>query len=463
MIKLRCLFLIFSAIALVMNLFAGGIALSGAGARAMSMGGAFRGLADDYSAIFWNPAGIAYANNNTIALLSPIIIPKGEYTTSIQTWPGLHSGKQKTADKTWVLPNIYYVHEGNHSFNYGIGIYVPYGLGATWDMIDLPNTMYKDINNDGQLEAIPLTWPAGFPKEEFVSSISIIDAHPTLSYKISDQLSVGAGMSIYYGNIEITKFIPDATYSTYLPKIMKLNGTGYGFGANMGVFYRPNAVLSLGLSGKLPGTVKLKGDASIDVYLNNVTAPSVGLTQPSIIKMKPDAEATIDLPADAGVGIAWKVKPNWTCSADVVWTGWKSFDCINIELDGQTPQGTAIPDSKLETQWKNTYRYSIGTEYLFPKNISGRLGFFIDESPIPDNTLNPTWPDVSTKYSYNLGFGLPVSNKMYFDFQYENMQFAKREINGGVVINSETGLYENMPGKYQTTIQEFNLSLQYHF
>ena len=40
----------------------------GIGARAMSMGGAFTALADDASAVFWNPAGLAQLTDNQFFL-----------------------------------------------------------------------------------------------------------------------------------------------------------------------------------------------------------------------------------------------------------------------------------------------------------------------------------------------------------------------------------------------------------
>ena len=41
------------------TVLANGLNLNGFGAKAVAMGGAFVGLADDYTAVFWNPAGIA--------------------------------------------------------------------------------------------------------------------------------------------------------------------------------------------------------------------------------------------------------------------------------------------------------------------------------------------------------------------------------------------------------------------
>lgn len=40
----------------------------GIGARAMSMGGAFTAVADDASAVFWNPAGLAQLTDNQLFL-----------------------------------------------------------------------------------------------------------------------------------------------------------------------------------------------------------------------------------------------------------------------------------------------------------------------------------------------------------------------------------------------------------
>ena len=39
--------------------FAGGYNLAGVGSKALAMSGAYRAIADDYSALYWNPAGLA--------------------------------------------------------------------------------------------------------------------------------------------------------------------------------------------------------------------------------------------------------------------------------------------------------------------------------------------------------------------------------------------------------------------
>lgn len=56
--KIPLTLLILSLLSFTSLLFAGGFALSGVGSRATSMAGAFRGLADDATAMYWNPAGL---------------------------------------------------------------------------------------------------------------------------------------------------------------------------------------------------------------------------------------------------------------------------------------------------------------------------------------------------------------------------------------------------------------------
>lgn len=54
------------------SLSANGLNLNGLGSKAISMGGAFIGQADDYSAVFWNPAGLTQAWTRDSRCSSPI-------------------------------------------------------------------------------------------------------------------------------------------------------------------------------------------------------------------------------------------------------------------------------------------------------------------------------------------------------------------------------------------------------
>ena len=63
------------------NAFASGFQLNEQGARALAMGGAFAGLANDPSALYFNPAGITQLRGTNFYFGTTLIMPLGTYKT----------------------------------------------------------------------------------------------------------------------------------------------------------------------------------------------------------------------------------------------------------------------------------------------------------------------------------------------------------------------------------------------
>jgi len=72
------------AAVLTTGLFANGLNLNGFGARSAAMGGAFVGLADDFSAVFWNPAGAAGFRQTTYGFYATDLVPSATFKMSIR-------------------------------------------------------------------------------------------------------------------------------------------------------------------------------------------------------------------------------------------------------------------------------------------------------------------------------------------------------------------------------------------
>ena len=173
---LLVLFLI--SIFAVSSLFANGLSLNSIGPRALGMGGAMVGLADDPTAIYWNPAGLA-GQNSSLYAFGTDIIPFGTYKFAPY---GIDA---KTKTNHYASPNLFANYSmGNLAF--GLGIYVPAGLGAEYNGDDL--TM---LSNGYSLE-----WK---------SKIAVIDIAPTIAYKINDMFSIGVTGNIFYGMFDMDR------------------------------------------------------------------------------------------------------------------------------------------------------------------------------------------------------------------------------------------------------------------
>ena len=247
--QLRSILLSAMMLLIIGQLFAGGFALSGVGSKATALGGAFRALADDGSAMYWNPAGLAFQDENSVSLGGTFILPSASWEPTAAyaaANPGYQAKEYEAEKSLRAFPNLLVTMAKNERIKYGLGVFVPYGLGTTWSAYENPSSA--------------LIYQGGFPENDMLSSIQVIDVHPTIAYKLLDNLSLGAGLSLYYGNIHIAQLEIMPT-SVFTPVTFDMAGKGIGFGANLGVMYQPLEKLSLGLSGKIPSDIPLKGDA----------------------------------------------------------------------------------------------------------------------------------------------------------------------------------------------------------
>ena len=140
---------------------ANGLNLNSLGSRALAMGGAFVGLADDFSAIFWNPAGIAQFNQQYFGFYGTGIMPSGKYKMEVPV-PGVGTMtlvNAQTKSKTYLGGLAAYYYPVTEKMVAGFGVYSPSGLGANWDGADFAaisegETTYIIDGKEVKLEAI---------------------------------------------------------------------------------------------------------------------------------------------------------------------------------------------------------------------------------------------------------------------------------------------------------------------
>src|SRR5262245_40446774 len=114
--------------------WASGYSLYEQGARALGMGGAFTAAPIDPSAIFYNPAGIAFFDTGQQLMISTNLIAFGSEFAGEAPSPG-YGVHEETEDKVFFPIAGYYVrHAGNVSA--GLGIYEPFGLEVAWKSPD---------------------------------------------------------------------------------------------------------------------------------------------------------------------------------------------------------------------------------------------------------------------------------------------------------------------------------------
>lgn len=484
---LVCIF-IFSAT----SIFGAGVGLTGIGARATALAGCYRGVANDWSAMYWNPAGLTQIKGMHVGGSFEMVTPGAKYTLSQNVPPfGVYKTSEfENESKTFYIPAFGVVY-GTEKMSFGLSVYAPFGLGSEWDAM---NT--SDYNSQ-------------YPEFDFFSDLQIIDIHPTFAYQVSEKLSVGVGFSFVLADIAIRS--PKTTMNSllfdpanaalkqgvlepmglaesafdynYILTESELEGTGTGFGFNFGIKYDLTEDFSIGLSGCYYNDIILDGKISATTYFeeNNID-PAVlqqlsgtldgmiaaGLLdeaskksilgvysgQKDVVYDKAPGEATLPLPMTLGVGLAYTGIENLLVSTDISWTQWSSWDIINIDMDNGVK-------SELVENWEDGIRFGLGLEYKLMEPLTFRAGYYTEPSAIPDETLSITIADINRRHAINAGLSYKLGMLDLYA-SYEKIIIGDREVDNWVPSSDKTD-YENMAGTYKMTVNNIMFGIGYNF
>ena len=413
---------------------ANGLNLNSLGTRALSMGGAFVGLADDFSAIFWNPAGMSQFNKRYLGFYGTDIIPSGSYLLQIPTPEGLLTAVDaKTQTKHYLSGLLAYYQPINENLVAGIGVYVPSGLGSVWDGDDFAN-----LSNH-----ITYQWE---------SKIGLVTVSPGISYKINDMVSVGAAININYGTFSLKRWAGNVEEFDLGQYDLSLNG--WGIGATAGILVKATEKLSLGATIRLPSRIKFSGDVSLSNI--NLLPGFSESTQAETVSPH------LTFPLWLAGGVAFRPLPKLTLTGDLQWTQWSILDQVELMFIDSSWNAfmTQSGENIMHLDWKSALQIRFGAEYMLKDNLALRGGYYYDPTPQPDTTMNFLLPTFSFNV-FTLGLGYSL-NGLVIDLGFEYLAGSGRDIPYAKWAIDPAYTHAE-PGAYDMSIVVPNISISYKF
>lgn len=412
---------------LASGLLGNGLNLNGFGARAAAMGGAFVGLADDFTAVFWNPAGLALLKKGTFGLTGDLLVPKSKYFLS-------SSFDMKTKNKYYPAGLVGYFQPIGDRMVVGLGAYTLSGLGADWD-------------NTGFETALAYPTPPTFftpPLENYVwrSFIGSFTLAPSVAVKINDWISFGATLNINYGFFQTDQWGAYTVLPTKPPTLLNmgqqnLDIKGWGYGATFGLLVKPSEWMSFGLTYRTQSKMKLRGTMAFD---------NIGL-----LGLPDSSDTSLEVPSPTWLagGVAVKPLENLTVTFDLQWTNWAKLSTLNVVFADPLWAAALADESAMVLDWKNGLQVRGGLEYT-AGDFAIRAGYYNDPAPAPAETMNVLIPSFSFN-SFTAGFGYGKGG-FKVDVGLEYLIGQKRTITAGM-----------MPGVYEMKIWVPMISLGYAF
>ncbi len=390
---------------------AGGFQVNEHGSRAMGMGGAFIAVANDPSAIYFNPAGLTQLKGINFMLGATFIAPRTTFRG-----PSPSIDEHKMVRQIFYPINLYASYQVNDKLTVGLGLNNPFGLGTKW----------------------PEDWVGRFMATE--TRLRTFFFTPTLSYKISEGISVGWGLDFVYGQVLLKR---KADLSPFAGEAnVKLEGSGTGFGYRFGILAKPFKDFSVGFSYR--GDVKISFDG---------TAETTGPAQ--LQGNLPNGDVTTELttPQNFNFGVAYRVMPKLLLAASLQYVTWSSYKDLKVNF-----VDPKWPDLSSPKNWFDSYIVRFGGEYNLLSYLDVRAGLIYDKNPIRDEYVDPTLPD-SDRLGLTLGAGYKMNN-LTFDLSYMFLRVAERTISSSKVYYSGNTPFN---GTYNTTTHLFGFNVTYNF
>ncbi len=416
----RHLIIIFSIICwgCPLAVWSNGFDITNQGATATGKGMAFGAQADDPSAIYYNPAGIAQLRTPQVLVGASVIVPQISYRP--ESGSGGNSADQN--NQTFVLPHLYATVPLQNNLTAGFGLYSPYGLAMDW----------------------PSNWDGRF--QVTYVSVENVELSTALAWQPVDWLMIAASLRGSSITVEQRRQLNLAPL--FGPGTPEGSVTIMGDDRSLG--WGASALIALSEQIKLG--VSFKSGSHFDINDGDADFATPGLEA-----FFPDGKASteIDLPPSMRAGIMVRPQSHWNLEFDVVWTGWSTIDTLDIEF------ANGMPTSSTDFSWEDSMTFHFGTEYRFSSPWVIRGGFIYDQSPIPDRTLSPILPDGNRQFlSVGAGYGTAA---WAVDVAYGLVRLDRRKNNEIGAELSSAGIDARANGDYDTRAHTAILSFRYQY
>ena len=424
--SLRLTLLTAMTCALTASAFGSGFLIPEQGAKASAMAGAFVATADDPSAIFYNPAGIAQQRTMSVLAGTTFINFTNEFTGDPNS-PVTAGVEAKYNRHLFNIPNMYAILPIGDNLTLGFGSFAAFGLRTDW-ADPFPG---RYISKDADLKSM--------------------SANPVIAWQTSNgRFAIGGGVE--YRRARVILNANRLALNPFTGRINDIANTrlvseyGDDIGFNAGILFKPTDRIRFGLSYRSDMEVDLEGDAEItQISTGNAQLDAIIATQ-----LPPDQRinTVFPFPSILQGGVAFSPNDNWDVELDIMRTGWSNFEALAVNFE-TTPTASFVR----EQNWEDSSSYRLGINHNATADWDVRFGVLYDENPQPVEAVSPLLPDAD-RIGASLGAGFHRGH-FVVDTSLLVLHFKDRDTEG----RNEEGFN----GEYETDAILWSVNLGYRF
>lgn len=351
----------------------------------LGLGRAYAGagiVGDDLSAVHYNPAGMTLLEGTRFQAGTTWIALNADYN-------GKDGSSENGRLKGQMIPAGYVTHQVNDKIWLGFAMTVPFGMGTEYDKNWAENQRGTD------------------------AKIYTFDMNPNIAWKVSEFLSVGAGVSVQYAKAKLGMGLKSPELAAINDGYLghgKIEGDSWDWGFNLGVMISPTDKLRFGLAYRS----SIEHDAEGDFTFSNGQGPAANFNG-YVFNMT----TSIETPDTVMLTGTWETTDRLRLSGLIGWANWSDFDELKIKnsVPGQvdSSSGGMFREKTVINEWQDTWLFSVGADYRINDAFTIRGGLAYETSPIDDQSTRMAVIPDTDRIWFSLGASWYPTQDLQFD------------------------------------------------
>lgn len=405
----------------------------------------------------FNPGALAMSDK-TFEISGSVSAIKATATTTYQGKDYTTSNKLSTPLNVAASFRIY------DNLFAGVTLFTPYGSSINWGK----------------------NWPGAILNQSV--DLKVFTVQPTVSWRILPNLSVGAGLMISWGSVNLDKALaPSTNFGNLIDLINEANRLKYkaaqlegmltgqpvqtpvpqdipytdngvppasvnlsgkselALGVNVGAMWDITNRWSVGASFRSKMNMKVKaGDATVE-YNDEIARAILSSTLDHLNTT--NFAASMPCPYVLTLGVSYKPIDRLILAFDAQLNGWGTYKQLDITFD-------KLPDfdQHLTKNYHNAMTYHIGAQFAMTQRLDLRAGMMIDCSPCNVDHYNPETPGM-TKIEPSVGLSFRPVKGLSVDIAF---MYVK-----GLGTKRGTGSYDDILARsFNANLQAYNAGVQ---
>lgn len=374
--------------------------------------------AQDASTVFTNPAGMTRLAGTQFLAAGQVLWSNTEFSSDSGTSPLLGD-----VDGGRVLGSDGWLPGGGGFLSYSVSPKLKFGFALAGNF------------------GAPLKYDNDWVGRYYVQETTLLGVSflPSLAYKVTPKLSLGASLNAMYGTYK-NKVAINNVDPAYGDGQLKLDDSDWGWGGNLGLLYEVTAGTRIGLTWNSQVDLDFKGRAK----WSNL-APGIKTLLDRRGRLNADIKVGIKVPQQVMGSIFTQVNDRWALLGSVGWQQWSKFGQVQLGIDN-----TINPQSiTTDLDFKDTWHGALGAQYRINDPWLLNFGIAYDSKFQEGSDVSPLLP-INASWRFGMGAQHQVSKAFFWgvaaEYQYGGTLDVSLQSKGPVALGGRgdvEGSYDN--------------------